>query len=119
LRIYTGSDLCMIHTCRRMETGLQYLDRSPITYVQNINTPLLIIQAREDHRCPLEQAEQLYTAMKVLGKECELAIFPDESHVFSRSGQPRHREERLEMIVEWFDRYLARDDGPDQPSASK
>ena len=72
-----------------------------------MNTPLLIIQAENDHRCPLEQAEQLYTALVVLEKEVEMIVVPDESHGFSRIGQPRHREERLVRISDWFADHLA------------
>jgi len=84
-----------------------YLERSPISYVKNIRTPLLIIHSENDLRCPLEQAEQFYTALKWLKKEVQMVIFPNESHGLSRSGQPRHRVERLRRIVDWFDRYLA------------
>ena len=88
------------------ENARHYLERSPITYAENMQTPLLMIQAEEDHRCPLEQAEQLYTSLVVLGREVELVIVPGESHAFSRMGRPRHREERLERISDWFARYL-------------
>jgi dipeptidyl aminopeptidase/acylaminoacyl peptidase len=89
------------------ENARMYLGRSPLSYVKNVDTPLLILQAQEDHRCPLEQAEQFYRALKVLKKEVQLVIFPGESHVFSRSGKPRHREERLVRISAWFARDLA------------
>ncbi len=88
------------------ENTKQYMERSPITYVENVDTPVLLIQGKEDHRCPLEQAEQFYTALRVLQKEVELVIFPDESHGFSRMGKPRHREERLLRIMSWFDKHL-------------
>lgn len=89
------------------ENAQHYLERSPLTYVQNMKAPLLIIQAENDHRCPLEQAEQLYTALVVLGREVQLVIVPGESHGFSRIGKPRHREERLIRISEWFRRHLS------------
>jgi len=86
-----------------------YLERSPITYVENIHTPLLLIHSTEDHRCPLEQAEQMYTALKWLRREVQLVTFPGESHGLSRAGQPRHRVERLDRIADWFDRHLLGD----------
>jgi dipeptidyl aminopeptidase/acylaminoacyl peptidase len=83
-----------------------YWELSPISYVDRIETPLLIEHQEQDHRCPPEQSEQLFTALKRRGKTVELVRFPDESHGMSRTGQPRHRVERLRCIMEWFDRYL-------------
>jgi dipeptidyl aminopeptidase/acylaminoacyl peptidase len=82
------------------------IEKSPITYVDKVNTPLLILHSENDYRCPMEQAEQLFTALKMLGKTVEFVRFPDETHELSRSGKPKHRVERLRHIVRWFDRYL-------------
>jgi len=82
------------------------MEKSPITYVKNINTPLLILHSEEDYRCPMEQAEQLFAALKKLKKTVELVRTPGESHELSRSGKPKHRIERLQHIVRWFDTYL-------------
>ncbi|HLI52069.1 MAG TPA: prolyl oligopeptidase family serine peptidase, partial [Thermomicrobiaceae bacterium] len=83
-----------------------YWRLSPITYVADMHTPLLIIHSEEDYRCPMEQAEQLYTSLKVLRQTVEFVRFPNESHGLSRGGQPKHRLERLEAIGGWFQRYL-------------
>jgi len=83
-----------------------YLERSPITYVNNIKTPLLILHSEEDLRCPIEQGEQLFTALKWLRREVVFVRFPNENHELSRSGQPRHRVERLEHIINWFKKYI-------------
>ncbi len=83
-----------------------FVERSPIRYVDKINTPLLIIHADEDHRCPIEQAEQLYTALKVLEKPVRFVRFPREGHELSRSGEPLHRIARMEYILDWFGHYL-------------
>lgn len=83
-----------------------YLERSPITYVNNMHTPLLILHSEEDLRCPIEQGEQLYTALKWLRREVVFVRFPNENHELSRSGQPRHRAERLEHMVNWFKKYV-------------
>ncbi len=82
------------------------LERSPFSYVKNIDTPLLIIHSEQDHRCPIEQAEQMFTALRRMGKETEFVRFPDESHDLSRSGKPHHRVERLERIVGWFEKRI-------------
>lgn len=79
---------------------------SPISYIENMTTPLLIIHSEEDYRCPMGQAEEQFISLKRLGREVEFVRFPDESHGLSRSGQPKHRLERLKFITEWFDRHL-------------
>jgi dipeptidyl aminopeptidase/acylaminoacyl peptidase len=82
------------------------LKYSPITYVQNIHTPLLILHSEEDYRCPIEQGEQLFISLKKLGRTTEFVRFPDEDHNLSRGGKPAHRAERLRHIVRWFAEYL-------------
>ena len=89
----------------------QLWDKSPLKYVENVETPLLILHSDEDYRCWLDQALQMFTALKVLGKEAELAIFPRENHDLSRRGKPKHRLARLEKLLGWFKRYLG-DDSP-------
>jgi len=82
------------------------LKNSPLMYVRNVTTPLLIIHSLEDHRTPVEQAEQLYTALKALKKDVEMVIFKGENHDLSRSGKPHNRIERLKFISGWFEKYL-------------
>jgi dipeptidyl aminopeptidase/acylaminoacyl peptidase len=83
-----------------------YIDHSPLTYAKNIMTPLLILHAEDDLRCAIEQAEQLFTALKQQRKEVLFVRFPDENHEMSRSGKPRHRLERFRYILDWFAQYL-------------
>ncbi len=80
---------------------------SPIRHVANIETPLLIMHGEQDHRCPIEQAEQLYIALQHQGKAPVSFIrFPGASHELSRSGDPEQRVLRLQYTAEWFDTYL-------------
>jgi dipeptidyl aminopeptidase/acylaminoacyl peptidase len=83
-----------------------YRERSPITHVQNVTTPLLLIHAERDLRCAIEQAEQFYTALKRLGREVALVRIPDEDHNMTRNGKPSHRIESLWSLVRWFDEHL-------------
>ena len=99
--------------CTEAETGRSPLTsietswrQSPIAYAKNIDTPLLIIHSDEDYRCPLEQAEQLFAALRWLGREVELIIFEGESHGLSRGGRPGNRIERQRRILAWFEKYL-------------
>ncbi|GAA4849411.1 S9 family peptidase [Actinomycetospora corticicola] len=106
-----GSDLAGFF---RFELGVDHLARpdvyrrvSPTSYVEHIHTPLLILHADEDLRCPPEQADQLYVALRLLGREVEYWRFPGEGHELSRSGSPRRRVQRAEIILDFFARHLA------------
>jgi dipeptidyl aminopeptidase/acylaminoacyl peptidase len=83
-----------------------YWNMSPIKYIKNIKTPLLIIHSEQDHRCPISQAEELFVALKLRKQDVEMVRFPLEPHGLSRHGSPRRREKRLEFILNWIDRYL-------------
>ena len=83
-----------------------YWDMSPLKYVGNVTTPCLIVHSENDFRCPMEQAEQWFIALRKLGVPTEFIRFPDESHGLSRNGKPKHRVERLERTLGWFDQYL-------------
>ena len=84
------------------------MERSPIRYAKNVRTPILIIHSDQDYRCPLEQGEQWYVALKRLGVTTEFVRFTGENHELSRGGKPRNRLERLERIVGWFERFMPR-----------
>jgi dipeptidyl aminopeptidase/acylaminoacyl peptidase len=79
-----------------------YLRQSPITYVRDIRTPVLILHSDNDLRCPVEQAEQLFVALKLLDRDVTFIRFPGEGHELSRAGSPRHRAERMRIILDWF-----------------
>ncbi len=78
--------------------------QSPIRNADKVETPLLIVHSEQDYRCPIEQADQLFSALKRLGKaEVEYFRVPDEGHELSRSGRPDRRVLRLDAIVGWFE----------------
>ena len=83
-----------------------YRKKSPITYANNIITPTLIIHSEKDYRCPVEQAEQLFSNLKRRGVDTTMIRFPDESHELSRSGKPNHRIQRFEWIIDWHKKQL-------------
>jgi dipeptidyl aminopeptidase/acylaminoacyl peptidase len=80
--------------------------QSPIRYARDAKTPTLLIHSENDLRCPIGQAEEFFVALKEVGVETELVRFPDETHELSRSGKPKHREERLNHILRWFQKWL-------------
>ncbi len=79
---------------------------SPLAYVENVHTPLLLLHSENDYRAPIPAAEGLFVALRRLGREVELVRYPREGHELSRSGEPKHRVDRLERIVAWFDKYV-------------
>ena len=79
---------------------------SPLKYVRNVKTPTLIIHSERDDRCPIEQGEQWFMALKRLRVPVRFVRFPEESHGLSRGGKPSRRVERLGYIIEWFGRWL-------------
>ncbi|WP_138442764.1 S9 family peptidase [Sinomonas susongensis] len=84
----------------------QMAAQSPMACVGQVETPCLVIHSEEDWRCPIEQAQRYYAALKLRGVETELLLFPGENHELSRSGTPHHRKQRFEHILRWWSRYL-------------
>tara|TARA_Y100001960_G_scaffold37115_1_gene35023 strand:- start:5303 stop:7165 length:1863 start_codon:yes stop_codon:yes gene_type:complete len=83
-----------------------YRKKSPITYANAIITPTLIIHSENDFRCPVEQGEQLFSNLKRRNVDSAMMRFPAESHELSRSGQPVHRKQRFEAIINWHKKHL-------------
>jgi dipeptidyl aminopeptidase/acylaminoacyl peptidase len=81
-------------------------DRSPLSYAARIEIPFAVVHSEQDWRCPLEQAERMFVALRRAGAPAELLVFPGEGHELSRSGRPRHRVQRFEAILEWWGRHL-------------
>lgn len=81
-------------------------DRSPLKYASQVTTPTLIVHSERDDRCPIEQGEQWFLALKRLRVPTRFIRFPEESHGLSRGGKPSRRVERLEHIIGWFKTYL-------------
>ena len=83
-----------------------YWGQSPLKHIGNATTPTLVIHSENDLRCPIEQGEQIFVALKRLGVDTEFVRFPDSSHGLSRGGRTDRRVARLEHILRWFERYL-------------
>lgn len=88
----------------RSET--QMAAQSPMARVGHVRTPTLVIHSEEDLRCPVEQGQRYFTALKQLGVEAAFLVFPGENHELSRSGTPHHRRQRFDQILQWWSRHL-------------
>jgi len=95
------------HGGTHLELPDEYERLSPIEAVRDIEAPMLIIHSEEDWRCPIIQAEELWVALKLLGKDVDFYRFPGENHELSRAGSPIHRVQRAEIILDWFTDKLA------------
>jgi dipeptidyl aminopeptidase/acylaminoacyl peptidase len=92
------------------QLALRLWQRSPISCVARVETPVLLLHGEADARCPISQSEEFFTMLKRLGKVVELVRFPDCTHLFLRSGHPKMREEYLNRTLDWFNQYLVPDE---------
>jgi dipeptidyl aminopeptidase/acylaminoacyl peptidase len=88
------------------ETWQWYRAHSPITYVERISTPLLLLQSENDYRCPIEQGEQLFSALCAREQTVELVRFPNASHVIAGTASPLHRYLQWKLTLDWFETHL-------------
>ena len=100
---YFGSDQTAANPFDNIE---DMWEQSPLKHAKNIKTPLLIFHSEEDYRCPIEQAMQLFTVVKLNGVESRFVWMKGENHDLSRSGKPQSRVKRLEEITTWFENRL-------------
>jgi dipeptidyl aminopeptidase/acylaminoacyl peptidase len=84
----------------------EYLRMSPIRFARDIHVPMLILHSEQDLRCPIDQADQLFVTLRLLGRDVTYYRFPGEGHELSRSGSPVHRRQRFEVLLEFFGRHL-------------
>jgi dipeptidyl aminopeptidase/acylaminoacyl peptidase len=109
ISFYGTSDIGSFFVKYQLNSDLKDIDKlwqlSPLAYADNVDTPLLVLHGEEDLRCPQEQGEQMYTAVKMKGVPTKMVVFPESSHGLSRQGLPNLRMERINEIVNWFSQY--------------
>ena len=87
--------------------GIEKLWRqSPLRHVTNVHTPLLMLQAEADLRCPPQDNEQFFIALRHLGRTVEYVLYPEESHVYASAGRPDRRIDRMQRVLDWFANHL-------------
>lgn len=109
---YGGSDL-QGYTDERFaglghlpEDIASFLAASPMMAIHHNTAPLLLLQSEGDLRCPPEQAETLFTILKLRGVPVQMVRYPGEPHFLAGIGRPDRRVDRMERIVGWFENYL-------------
>ncbi|MDQ3505345.1 MAG: prolyl oligopeptidase family serine peptidase, partial [Actinomycetota bacterium] len=90
----------------RADPDRELREQSPMTYVDRVSTPTMVIHSEADWRTPIEQGQRWFTALQRNGVPAELLIFPGEGHEMSRSGKPTHRRDRFTHILRWWSEHL-------------
>jgi dipeptidyl aminopeptidase/acylaminoacyl peptidase len=80
-----------------------YARTAPATFIKNAKTPTLVLVGQYDGECPAPQSREFWHALKTLGVETQLVIYPGEGHAFL---QPDHQRDVMERVLAWFDHYL-------------
>lgn len=80
-----------------------WMKLSPFFRVEKITTPTLVLGGAEDENVPLLNSEQLYQALKRLGRDTELVVYPGEYHGLKR---PSFLVDRFQRYLDWYDRHL-------------
>ena len=102
------------------ELGYPWKDRavwdrvSPFYKIENVTTPTLFMGGDIDWNVPILGGEQMYQALKSLGRETELVVYPGEYHEFKA---PSHLKDRLERYLAWYAHYVKADGTPARPAA--
>jgi dipeptidyl aminopeptidase/acylaminoacyl peptidase len=79
-----------------------YRRLSPISHVQQVSTPLLLLHGEADLRVNIAQAEEFFTALKYFGKEVVFVRYPGENHAMPIAGRPSNRIDYVRRSVAWF-----------------
>jgi dipeptidyl aminopeptidase/acylaminoacyl peptidase len=76
---------------------------SPFFQVERITTPTLVMGGQQDWNVPVQNSEQLYQALRRLGKDTQLVEYPGQGHGIRR---PSYQKDRYERYIAWYDKYL-------------
>jgi dipeptidyl aminopeptidase/acylaminoacyl peptidase len=109
-----GNSYFGVHYNRRARLGdplsdegmLRLWSHSPLRNASRVTTPLLMLGAEEDRNCPPSDNEQLFTALRVLGREVEYILYPEEHHEMKNTGRPDRRIDRMDRLLAWFQRWM-------------
>lgn len=96
----------------------RYERLSPISYVDRITTPLLLMHAEGDLRCPIGQSEEMFTALNRQRKPVQFVRFPGGNHLFVTMGPPSHRYEYGRRLIDWVRRWTAENTAPQRVTAA-
>jgi len=104
------------HLLAEHEIGDQPDELSPLTYVDRVSTPTLLLHGEADDRCPVGQAEQWFAALRARRVPVRMVRYPGASHLFIINGRPSHRVDYNERIVTWLEHWIPAAGRPGSPS---
>ncbi len=84
------------------------LPLSPLSHLDEVRAPTLILHGGADDRCPVGQAEQWFHGLRVRDVPVRLVLYPGGSHLFILSGRPSHRIDYSRRIIDWVTEHTAR-----------
>ena len=80
-----------------------YAKSAPINFIKNAKTPTLVLVGERDGECPAPQSFEFWHALKEIGTETQLVVYPDEGHSIQK---PEHRRDIARRLIGWFDTHL-------------
>ncbi len=88
----------------------------PFLHADRIQTPTLFLSGERDFNVPVQGSQQMYQALRSLGIETQLIIYPNENHGIQR---PSYQRDRMERYLSWYDKYIKKASGPSSTSTAR
>jgi dipeptidyl aminopeptidase/acylaminoacyl peptidase len=88
----------------------------PFLHAYRIKTPTLFLGGERDFNVPVQGSQQMYQALRSLGIDTQLIIYPNENHGIQR---PSYQKDRMERYLSWYEKYLKKASGPSSTSTAK
>jgi dipeptidyl aminopeptidase/acylaminoacyl peptidase len=88
----------------------------PFLHADRIKTPTLFLGGERDFNVPIEGSQQMYQALRSLGIDTQLIIYPNENHGIQR---PSYQRDRMERYLAWYDKYIKKASGPSSTSTAR
>ncbi len=88
----------------------------PFLHADRIQTPTLFLGGERDFNVPVQGSQQMYQALKSLGVETQLIIYPNEFHGIQR---PSYQRDRMERYLAWYEKYVKKVSGPTSSATAK
>ncbi|HET7112595.1 MAG TPA: S9 family peptidase [Pyrinomonadaceae bacterium] len=88
----------------------------PFLHADRIQTPTLFLGGERDFNVPIQGSQQMYQALRTLGVDTQLIIYPNENHGIQR---PSYQRDRMERYLAWYDKYIKKAAGPSSTSTAR
>jgi dipeptidyl aminopeptidase/acylaminoacyl peptidase len=82
-----------------------YDSHSPVRFLANCHTPVLVLHGEVDPRVPISQGEEFYNGLRFIGREAHMVRYPREPHIFT---EREHQADSLLRILNWYDSHLTK-----------